>query len=216
MSACTVENSHYAFECADSCFMGKGYAFMGHFAAIGGVDKPTELVTAEQFYAIAPQTRLDKLEPLVTPLNIALAKYKIDTPLRICHFLAQMYHESDGFNASEEYASGADYEGRDDLGNTQEGDGIRFKGRSFIQITGKYNYQEFSDYLGIDFVSNPELLATPEYAWLGAGWFWDVRNLNDLADSDRFRDITIAINGGVNGIDSRLEALNRAKQIFGI
>jgi putative chitinase len=184
--------------------------------AIGGVDTPTELVTAEQFYAIAPQTSLKKLTPLVAPLNVALAKYNITTPLRICHFLAQMYHESDGFNASEEYASGADYEWRDDLGNTQKGDGVRFKGRSFIQITGRYNYQDFSNYLGVDFVSNPELLATPEYAWLGAGWFWDTRNLNNLADQDRFRDITIRINGATNGWSDRLDALQRAKRFFGI
>ena len=212
---CKISDNHYVFDSADSRFMGHGYAFLEHFELVGGeVEKV--LVTAEQFYEIAPQTSLSKLTPLVAPLNIALVKYNITTPLRICHFLAQMYHESDGFNASEEYASGADYEWRDDLGNTQEGDGVRFKGRSFIQITGKYNYQDFSNYLGVDFISNPELLATPEYAWLGAGWFWDTRNLNNLADQDRFRDITIRINGGTNGLDCRFEALGRAKRVFGI
>jgi predicted chitinase len=216
VTACTIENSHYAFESDDARFSGKGYAFMGHFVAIGAVDAPTELVTAEQFYAIAPQTSLNKLAPLVAPLNIALAKYNINTPLRICHFLAQTCHESDQFNTTEEYASGADYEWRDDLGNTQEGDGVRFKGRSLIQITGRYSYKEFGDYLGVDFISRPELLATTEYAWLGAGWFWDTRNLNNLADQDRFRDITIRINGGTNGLDCRLDALGRAKRIFGI
>ena len=212
---CKIYDRHFMFDTADPRFMGHGFAFVEHFELVGGeVEKV--LVTAEQFYEIAPQTSLSKLTPLVAPLNVALVKYNITTPLRICHFLAQMYHESDGFNASEEYASGADYEWRDDLGNTQKGDGVRFKGRSFIQITGRYNYQDFSKYLGVDFISNPELLATPEYAWLGAGWFWDTRNLNNLADQDRFRDITIRINGSINGIDDRFAALGRAKRVFGI
>lgn len=214
---CKISDNHYVFDSADSRFMGHGYAFLEHFELVGG-EVERVLVTAEQFYEIAPQTSLSKLTPLVAPLNVALVKYNITTPLRICHFLAQTYHESDGFNALEEYASGDDYDDRTDLGNTPEidGDGRKYKGRSFIQITGKYNYQDFSNYLGVDFVSTPELLATPEYAWLGAGWFWDTRNLNDLADKDRFRDITIRINGATNGYQSRLDALARAKSVFGL
>jgi predicted chitinase len=218
VTACSVENSHYAFESDDARFAGKGYAFMGHFVAVGGIDAAVVLVSQEQFYAIAPQTSLDKLEPLVAPLNIALAKYEINTPLRICHFLAQCCHESDQFNTTEEYASGDDYDDRTDLGNTPEidGDGRLYKGRSLIQITGKESYGKLGDYLGVDLISNPELLANPEYAWLGAGWFWATRRLNELADQDNFRRITIVINGGTNGWDCRLDALARAKQAFGI
>jgi putative chitinase len=214
---CKISDNHYVFDSTDSRFLGHGYAFLKHFELVGGeVEAEKVLVSKEQFYAIAPHTSLDKLAPLVEPLNIALAKYNINTPLRICHFLAQTCHESDQFNTTEEYASGAAYEWRDDIGNVYAGDGVRFKGRSLIQITGRASYKEFGDYLGVDFISSPELLATYEYAWLGAGWFWNTRNLNDLADQDRFRDITIRINGSINGIDDRFAALGRAKQVFGI
>jgi len=212
-----IVDKHYQFTSNDVRFLGVGYAFVEHFDPFEIIQEH-ELITADRFYAIAPQTSLGVLAPLVAPLNIALAKYEINTPLRICHFLAQMYHESDGFNASEEYASGDDYDDRTDLGNTPQidGDGRLYKGRSFIQITGKYNYQDLSDYLGIDFVSNPEWLALPEYAWLGAGWFWDTRNLNNLADQDDIYNITLRINGGTNGYQDRLDALCRAKEAFGI
>jgi putative chitinase len=215
ISWANAANNHISFNVTEKDIY---YAYIPHVSLTdeSGVDVVQQLVTADQFYAIAPYTAISKLAPLVAPLNIALAKYNITTPLRKAHFLAQTYHESDQFNTTEEYASGADYEWRDDLGNTQEGDGIRFKGRSLICVTGRANYKACGDAIGVDFVSNPELLASPDYAWLGACWFWDTHNLNNLADSDRFRDITIAINGGINGIDSRLEALNRAKQVFGI
>ena len=209
-------NQHIKFHVSEKSFL---YAFAPHITLTkDGVDAlaPKLFVTADQFYAIAPQTSLAKLAPLVDPLSIALAKYSINTPLRICHFLAQTCHESDQYNTTEEYASGADYEWDADLGNTQKGDGVRFKGRSLICVTGRNNYKDCGDALGFDFVSSPELLASPEYAWLGACWFWDTHQLNNLADQDRFRDITLVINGGTNGIDQRLEALERAKQIFGI
>jgi len=209
-------NQHIKFYVSEKSFL---YAFIPHVSLTeNGIDAlaPKLLVTAEQFYAIAPQTNLAKLTPLVEPLSIALAKYNINTPLRKSHFLAQTCHESDQFNTTEEYASGADYEGWQELGNIQEGDGVRFKGRSLICVTGRNNYKDCGDYLGVDFVSNPELLASFEYAWLGACWFWDTHQLNNLADQDRFRDIMITINGGTNGEQDRLEALGRAKQVFGI
>ena len=219
-----ADSQHIKFYVSEKSYL---YAFIPHIlltengvnvlAVKAVVIEPLkQLVTAEQFYAIAPQTSLYKLVPLFEPLNIALVKYSINTPLRICHFLAQTCHESDQFNTNEEYASGEAYEGWTELGNTEGGDGVRFKGRSLICVTGRANYQAFSDYLGVDFVSNSTLLAAPKYAWLGAGWFWDTRNLNDLADQDRFQDITIRINGGTNGIEDRFANLERAKKVFGI
>jgi predicted chitinase len=86
----------------------------------------------------------DRLRQLASSVNDVLNYYQINTPLRICHFIAQVAHESDCFNAMEEYASGEDYEGRDDLGNTQPGDGVRFKGRGLMQLTSRANYAEFS------------------------------------------------------------------------
>ena len=211
-----AENQHVKFWVSKQSFL---YAFTPHISLTqDGVDvlTPKPLVTADQFYAIAPQTSLDKLTPLVEPINQTLIKYEINTPLRICHFLAQICEESDQFNAVREYADGSEYEGWAELGNTQEGDGKRFLGRGLTMITGRSNYQDCGNGLGIDLIANPELLEEIPYSCLSAGWYWNTRNLNNLADQDRFHDITIAINGGENGIEARLANLQRAKQVFGI
>lgn len=129
----------------------------------------------------SPQTPVLKLQEVVPYLNITLKQYEINTPLRISHFLAQVLHESGGFKFSEEIASGEPYEGRKDLGNTNTGDGKLFKGRGYIQITGRYNYKLYSDYKGIDFLSNPKLLATPQYAMDSAGWFWDTKKTKQFS-----------------------------------
>lgn len=177
---------------------------------------PISFLSREQLGDIAVNVSWKRVDAILAPINAALVKYEINTPLRICHFLAQIAHESDGFNTNEEYASGADYEWREDLGNIYEGDGRKFKGRSFIQVTGRANYQELSNYLGIDLISNPELLGTDELAPIGAGWFWSTRNLNAYADADDFDRITCIINGGYTGYEDRLNYLTRAKQVFGI
>lgn len=150
-------------------------------------------------------------------LNAACMKYVIDTPPRIAQFLAQLAHESANFYYTEEIASGAVYEGRVDLGNTQPGDGVKYKGRGLIQITGRRNYQAVSVALGIDFVNNPTKLADRPWCCESAGWYWNDRNLNALADQDSvdgFKAITRKINGGLNGWDSRLAWWEKAKQIW--
>jgi predicted chitinase len=83
---------------------------------------------------------------------------------RAAYILATAFHESDRFRTLTEYASGAAYEGRKDLGNTQAGDGKRFKGRGLVQITGRRNYTDWSKRLGVDIVAKPELAATLKYA----------------------------------------------------
>lgn len=144
-----------------------------------------------------------------------MQRYEITTALRKSHFIAQVAHESDGFNTNEEYASGADYEGRRDLGNTRAGDGVRFKGRGLIQVTGRSNYAECGNALGVDLINNPQRLAEFDLACLSAGWFWDTRSLNDYADGDDVWTITRIINGGLNGLEDREAYLYRARQIFG-
>ncbi|WP_103667262.1 glycoside hydrolase family 19 protein [Pseudanabaena sp. BC1403] len=173
------------------------------------------LITQEQLSAIAPYSRRDRLEKLLPHLNTTMQRYAITTPLRKAHFLAQVGHESDGFNTNEEYASGADYEGRRDLGNTQSGDGVRFKGRGLIQVTGRANYADCGRALGVDLINSPQRLGDFDLACLSAGWFWDTRALNNHADRDDILTITKIINGGTNGLADRESYLARAKRVLG-
>ena len=172
------------------------------------------LITQDQLSAIAPYSSRDRLVQLLPNLNKTMQRYGLITPLRKAHFLAQIAHESDGFNTNEEYASGADYEGRRDLGNTKVGDGVRFKGRGLIQVTGRSNYAECGQALGVDLISNPQRLADFDLACLSAGWYWDSRSLNDYADNDDVLTITRIINGGLNGLDDREAYLYVAKQVL--
>ncbi|WP_421579106.1 peptidoglycan-binding protein [Shinella sp. M31] len=144
----------------------------------------------------------------------------VTTPLRISHFLAQTAHESDGFSTSEEYASGAAYEGRADLGNTEAGDGKRFKGRGPIQLTGRSNYRQFTAWMRSiqpdcpDFERRPELVAQWPWAGWAAAFYWTTRNINKLADNDNLVAVTKVINGGRNGLDDRSRYLSKAKGII--
>lgn len=150
------------------------------------------------------------------PINATLARYNINTALRVAHFLAQIGHESCGLDAAREYASGAAYEGRKDLGNTQAGDGVRFRGRGLIQITGRTNYAALGKAFGVDLCANPLLLEAPQFAALSAGWYWNSRNLNLLADKNHFISITRSINGGTNGIQDREARFLVAARALGI
>ncbi len=176
---------------------------------------PVALITQSQLEAIAPDSDRDRLARLLPNLNIAMQRYAINTAIRKAHFLAQTAHESDGFSTNEEYASGADYEGRKDLGNTKPGDGVRFKGRGLIQVTGRSNYAECGNALDVDLISNPQRLGEFDLACLSAGWFWETRSLNSYADDDDVLTITRIINGGTNGLEDREAYLARAKQVFG-
>lgn len=144
------------------------------------------------------------------PKMIQIAK--LTTPRRQAHFLAQCAHESDGFRTTVEYASGSAYEGRRDLGNTQPGDGVRFKGRGLIQLTGRANYAEFGKLLGVDLVADPSLAAKFPYAALTAALYWKRRALNADADADDVRAVTRKINGGYNGLAARQAYLKAAKR----
>ncbi len=176
----------------------------------------TQFVTLDDLVAITLVASKGLLAKFVAPLNEGFARFEINTPLRIAHFLAQVLHESGEFQYQEELASGADYEGRDDLGNTQPGDGRRYKGRGLIQVTGRYNYQQISKDLGIDYVSNPGRLAQLPDCVNSAFWYWNSRGLSRFADGDDFETITRKINGGYNGWDDRLKYLNRAKDVLGV
>lgn len=190
-------------------------------------------VTLAQLKLIIPQTDSVILLRHLPHLNSAMREFSINTKTRAEQFIAQMSHESGGFRYMTELASGRAYEGRGDLGNTHMGDGMRFKGRSPVQITGRTNYTLCGAALGLDCVAVPELLEQPSQGWRAAGWFWaqgaclnlsraakahivarygDWENisLNILADHMDFDGITLAINGGKNGYEERHKYLVRA------
>lgn len=170
-------------------------------------------------------------------INDTCVKYDISTPIRQLCFLAQVGHESGSLFFTEELASGAAYEGRRSLDNSKPGDGIRFKGRGLIQITGRANYNAVGDDLGADLINNPTLLGGKNVnnctvqqlknAALSAGWFWNSRRLNVIADAinitkpietgtnlDNFILITKKINGGTNGLHDRLNRYKNGVKFF--
>jgi len=159
-----------------------------------------------------------KLQSISQALNETFKKYSIDSVLRISHFLAQVLHESSAFHYSVEIWGNTPaqqkYDTRVDLGNTPEldGDGYKYRGRGWIQLTGKSNYSQVSKEFGVNFIDNPDLLSQPPYVSLAAGWFWQKRNLNFYADKDDILTITKKINGGFNGLDDRKMWLVKVKK----
>jgi putative chitinase len=166
------------------------------------------------------------------PLQETFEKYQINTPNRQACFIGQCMHESGGFrllrenlnysakalmntwpsrfpdaDVAEQYARQPEkiankvYSGR--MGNTEDGDGAKYIGRGLIQLTGKDNYRAFGEAIGEDLVANPQLVEEPRYAALSAGWFWNKRGLNALADAMDIETLTKRINGGSIGIDDR-------------
>ncbi|MGI0488165.1 glycoside hydrolase family 19 protein [Pantanalinema rosaneae CENA516] len=172
------------------------------------------LLAVDDLLAIASGAPASTVKLLVPQLNRTMIEFGITTPRRQAHFLAQIAHESDRFRALEEYASGSDYEWRLDLGNVFPGDGVRFKGRGLIQVTGRTNYGECGRALGVDLIKNPKRLADPDLACRSAGWYWDSRKLNRDADRDDVHKITEIINGGYNGLSDRRHLLASAKRVL--
>lgn len=173
-------------------------------------------LSKEAIRAIMPGVSLSNLDKFYSYLVEYMAVYGIVTPLRISAFLATLGVESGSFRYVEELASGAAYEGRKDLGNVYQGDGKRYKGRGLIQITGRYNYTQMSDMLGIDFINNPQLLQEPQYAVQSACAWWYKNGLNEIADTGDIVKVTKKVNGGTNGLTSRTTIFNKALSVFGL
>ena len=171
-----------------------------------------------QQLALCTGARIDRAAEWLPSIVDAMAEYQINTPARQAAFLAQIGHESGGLHWLVELLGPTDaqrrYEGRKDLGNTQIGDGYRFRGRGLLQTTGRHNYKRTSDALGVDFIAEPELLAKPPHAARSAGWYWETHKLNELADAGDFRLITRRINGGYNGYEDRLRLWTAAKEVL--
>ncbi len=145
-------------------------------------------------------------------LQATLEAYEINTRLRIAHFVGQTCHESAGFRTTEEFASGAAYEGRKDLGNVKKGDGRRYKGRGLLQLTGRANYAEYGKALGVDLENNPTMAAEPALSLKLACEYWKRRKLNADCDRDDIRATTRKINGGLNGLEDRSNYIRKAKE----
>jgi predicted chitinase len=177
--------------------------------------EPNDL-TLKQLLAIMPHLPVQKAKLFLGPLNRAMAQHEINTPRRRAAFLAQLAHESGELRYMEELASGEAYEGRASLGNIQPGDGKRYKGRGPIQLTGRFNYRKAGEALGIDLEDHPEKATDPETGCRIAGWFWNTRRLNPLADSGDFKQITKIINGGYHGQVQREHYYQKAKEVFGL
>lgn len=169
---------------------------------------------------------------------------EINTALRLAHFLAQLEHESNlkpieenlNYNAQglkkifneyfpndtlanfyarkPEKIANRVYADRMGNGNEASGDGWKYRGRGFIQITGHNNYEALAQDTGIDYLNNPELLLNEADSMISAIWFWKKNNLNHYADQDNVKEITKRINGGYNGLKHRIELLEKYKQLF--
>jgi predicted chitinase len=181
------------------------------------------MITDNDLQQIMPRLPQAKRQLYLPFINKVMEIYEIDTPLRASAFLAQIAHESVELRYMEEIwgptAQQKKYEPPSDLakklGNTQKGDGFRYRGRGPIQITGRANYKTYGDLLGVDLVGNPDLAATPQYAFSTAGLFWKRNGLNELADVQDFITITRRINGGLNGLADRQKYYEIAKNVLG-
>jgi putative chitinase len=153
------------------------------------------------------------------PLSAAMALYAIDSPARQAAFIAQVGHESGRLIYVRELwgptPAQEGYEGRADLGNTEPGDGFKFRGRGLIQVTGRANYATCGVALCLPLTDSPELLETPSNASQSATWFWNQHGLNAFADTGDFETITRRINGGLNGLQDRLALYALAKSALG-
>src|SRR6185369_6483510 len=172
------------------------------------------LVTPEILSACTG-ARIDIARTFAPFVSDAMTEFGIDTPQRQAAFLAQVGHESGGLRFTTELwgptQSQHGYEGRADLGNTQQGDGFRFRGRGLLQVTGRANYARVGKALGVDLEASPELLATPKLACRSAGQFWKLNGLNTYADLGEFVKLTKRINGGTRGLDERRQLWGAAK-----
>ncbi len=172
-------------------------------------------VTESDLLRIYPYAKR-RVPTFAEPLNRAMANAGITTPKDVAMFLAQVGHESGQLRYTEEIASGAAYEGRKDLGNVVPGDGVRFKGRGLIQVTGRDNYAalSFSTYGDHRLLVDPTPVAQPELACVSACWFWNWKKLWQF--SDDIVACTRIINGGQNGIEDRKALWSAAKKVLGV
>ena len=175
------------------------------------------LVTSERLRQLCPGGKTAILSGLAASFDEDARRNGLVTRLRLCHFLAQAAHETDGLRTLEEYGGAAyfrRYDGRRDLGNSKVGDGARFHGRGIFQLTGRFNYRHYGALIGLDLETQPERAAEPSISLAVAFAYWRARGIDAHADADDIVAVTKAINGGRNGLAQRRADLARAKAIF--
>jgi putative chitinase len=186
-----------------------------------------ELLTDAQLRAIMPALAPARRKTLLPFLGAALAEFSIATPARAAAFVAQLAHESGQLRYFEEIWGPTPAQLRYEppstlatkLGNTEPGDGLRFKGRGPIQITGRSNYRRYGDLLGLDLILDPPSAAEPGVGFRTAGVFWEKNGLNELSDKASlaaFKAITKRINGGYNGQADRERFYAAARAALGV
>ena len=140
----------------------------------------------------------------IVELNKCLETFQITTPSRIRHFLSQTAHESGGGRWKKELSDGWYLEGRTDIGNVYHGDGPKYKGAGYIQLTGRHNYQKFSDYIGDPKVMDGVDYVAETYPYTSAGYWWWSNGMNELCNKNpTVRQVTRRVNGGYNGLTDR-------------
>lgn len=187
------------------------------FIGLGSAAPPSLAVTVERLSRLAPSANPAIVAGIAERFDRLAEEHKVTTQLRLCHFLAQAAHETDGFRTLEEYGGPAyfiRYEGRRDLGNVQAGDGVRYHGRGIFQLTGRANYRRLSEILDIDLEADPERAKEPSVSLAVAFAYWTESNINPAADADDIAQVTKLINGGRNGLAERTRYLDRAKGIW--
>ncbi len=186
------------------------------------------MLTVDQLLQIMPNAGRKNAARFVDPLNSAMAEYEINTPARQAAFLGQIGHESGQLQYVREIWGPTEaqkkYEGRKDLGNTWVGDGHRYLGRAFLQVTGRSNYEACGKALGLDLILQPYLLEEPINACRASAWFWQEHNINKWADIGDFDGVSDAVNrghktekvGDANGYADRKEIYDRALKVMGL
>ena len=145
--------------------------------------------------------------------SVCVPQARLSTPRRLAYFVAQCAHETDRFRTLREYGSyqyfTECYEGRQDLGNIEVGDGAKYPGRGLIMTTGHYNYAQLQRSLGLPVEEQPSLLEQPEIGAKAAVYYWATHECNDLCDQGEFTRLTKVINGGYTHLAARKDELRR-------
>lgn len=198
-------------------------------------------ITSKQLLQILPNAS-QVAGVFVPALNAAMSRYQIIGARRLAAFIAQVGHESgqltrlvENLNYSAdalrktwpsrfnvelastvarkpEQIANIAYGNR--MGNTEQGDGWKHRGRGLIQITGRANYATCGEALALDLINHPELLEKPQHACMSAAWYWATNGLNTLADAGKFDSITLRINGGQNGAADRQALYAQALKVL--